>query len=82
MSNEDGANDPHADWLEKSISNEYLNYYEYKNFTNVEPVGSGAFGKVSRANWNGSGTIFSLKSFDDNKSTLKEVVKEVFKHVE
>ncbi len=75
MSNEDDF----KYWLEKSISNEYLNYYEYSNFTNIKPIGNGAFGKVSRANWKDTDTIFSLKTFDNQHTTLKEVVKEVFK---
>ena len=28
------------------IVKEYLKYYKYKNFSNVQEIGSGAFGKV------------------------------------
>ena len=69
----------HTDWLEELITNEYLNYYEYSDFKNMEPIGKGTFGKVSRANWRNTHTIFILKSFDDYKSTLKQVVNEVLK---
>ncbi len=75
MSNKN--DDSYAVWLEESISNEYLNYYEYKYFTNIQPIGSGAFGKVSRANWKDTDTVFSLKTFDNHNSIFKEVVREV-----
>ena len=39
------------DWIEVAIKNEYLKYYEFKNFSNVKEIGSGCFGKVYRANW-------------------------------
>ncbi len=67
----------YIDWLENSIVNEYFNYYEYSDFKNIQPIGIGAFGKVSRANWKDTNTIFALKSFDNHKLTLKEVVNEV-----
>ena len=67
----------YIDWLENSIANEYFNYYEYSDFKNTQPIGSGNFGKVSRANWKDTDTIFALKSFDNYKLTLKEVVNEV-----
>ena len=69
--------DDYINWLEKSITNEYFNYYEYSDFKKIQPVGSGHFGKVSRANWKNTDTIFALKSFNNYKTTLKEVVDEV-----
>ena len=69
--------DIYIEWLEKSIADEYFNYYEYSNFINIQPIGNGAFGKVSRANWKGTDAILALKSFNDYKLTLKEVVNEV-----
>ena len=69
--------DGSINWLEKSIASDYLNYYEYSNFKNIQPIGCGAFGRVCRANWKDTDNIFSLKSFHYCESTLKEVVKEV-----
>ena len=66
----------YIDWLEKSITNEYYNYYEYSEFKNFEQVGEGSFGSVMRANWK-SDHVFALKSFKNDKVTLKEVVNEV-----
>ena len=70
MSNE------HIDWLERSISDEHINYYEYSDFKNIIPVGHGAFGSVVRASWKDTNCIFALKFFN-KRTNLKEVVNEV-----
>jgi hypothetical protein len=68
----------YIDWLESSIANEYLNYYEYSEFENIQPLGNGSYGSVVRANWKNTDTILALKSFKNQTSTLyKEVVNEV-----
>jgi hypothetical protein len=70
-------NNNYTVWLEKSITNEYLKYYEYSEFKNIQPIGGGNFGNVFRANWKNTDTVLALKSFDNNKLTLKEIVNEV-----
>ncbi|CAB4438315.1 unnamed protein product [Rhizophagus irregularis] len=51
---------------------------KYENFKNVQEVGSGAFGKVFRANWKNFGHYLALKSFYNlNDITLKEIVNEL-----
>lgn len=68
----------YVNWLEKSITNEYLNYYEYPEFKNLIIIGSGAFGSVARANWKNAENFFALKTFKNNDITmLKEIVNEV-----
>ncbi|RGB35178.1 kinase-like domain-containing protein [Rhizophagus diaphanus] len=68
----------YIDWLEKSIANEYLNYHEYSEFKNLEPIGSGSFGSVVRANWKKAGNFFALKIIKDNSNTtLKVFVNEI-----
>jgi len=65
-------------WLEEAIAKEYLKYYEYKNFSNVQEIGSGGFGKVYRANWKNFENYLALKSFFNlNNATVKEIVREV-----
>ena len=65
-------------WIEVAIAEEYLKYYEYKNFSNIKKIGSGGFGKVFRANWKISEKYFALKSFFNfNDVTAKEIVREV-----
>ena len=63
-------------WLEKSITDEYYNHYEYSEFKDLEQIGEGSFGSVMRANWK-SNHVFALKSFKNDKVTLTEVVNEV-----
>jgi len=65
------------DWLEQSIVNEHIIDYKYSDFKNIQPIGSGSFGNVFRANWKDTDTIFALKFFNNQKSTLKEIIKEV-----
>ncbi len=67
----------YIDWLEKSITDEYFNHYEYSDFKNLQSIGIGSFGNVMRANWKNTNRLFALKSFKNDKITLKEVVNEV-----
>jgi serine/threonine protein kinase len=67
----------YIDWLERSIVDEHIKYYEYSDFTNIQHIGKGSYGNVVRANWKTSNRLFALKSFNNNKQTLKEVAKEV-----
>ena len=65
-------------WIEEAIAKEYFKCYEYKHFSNIQEVGSGAFGKVYRANWKNSEQYVALKSFFNlNNITVKEIVHEV-----
>jgi hypothetical protein len=72
----------YVEWLENSIANNYLDYYKYSEFKNIQKIGKGAFGSIYSANWKNTDTILVLKSFDtcddNNKNTaIKEVVNEV-----
>ena len=67
----------YTEWLENSISQEHIKYYEYSDFKNIQPIGGGSFGSVVRATLKNTGIIFALKSLNMNKITLKEVVNEV-----
>lgn len=67
----------YIDWLDNSITEEHIKYYEYSNFTNIQRIGKGSYGRVDRVNWKNSNRLFAIKSFDNDKQTLKEVVKEV-----
>jgi len=66
----------YIDWLEKSIEKEEIVYYEYSDFKNLQPIGCGSYGNVVRANWK-TNQSYALKSFNNDKITLKEVVNEV-----
>ena len=61
-----------VEWIEKSIVDEHINYYEYLDFKDIQPID----GNVMRANWR-TGHTYALKSFENEKMNLKEVVNEV-----
>ncbi|CAG8761933.1 7235_t:CDS:1, partial [Rhizophagus irregularis] len=47
-SNESKETDPKESniyivWLEKSVADEHINYYNYSEFKNLEPLGSGSY---------------------------------------
>jgi len=63
--------------LEKLISERHIEYYEPSDFKNIQPIGKGSFGNVSRATWKNTTRYFALKSFNNDKQTLREIVKEV-----
>jgi hypothetical protein len=65
-------------WIEEAIDKEQLKYYEYKEFNNIQEIGTGGLGKVYRANWKNSEKNFALKSFFSlNNITVKEIIREV-----
>jgi len=69
--------DYYNNWLENSISNGHIKYYEYLDFKNIKLIGNGASGNVFCATWKNTETILALKTFNNLNPTLKEVVKEV-----
>jgi serine/threonine protein kinase len=74
---EDSKDNEWLQWIEDGISRNYINYYEYNTFQNIQHIGSGAFGNVYKANWKISNSVVALKSFKNNNSIMKEIVNEV-----
>ena len=67
-----------VDWIEDGISKKHIKYYERENFSNIQEIGSGGFGRVYRANWKSSHRFLALKSFFNfDYITAKEIVHEV-----
>jgi hypothetical protein len=64
-------------WLENSISNDNINYFNYPDFKNITAIGSGSSGGVFRATWKNTNHFIALKCFNDDEQTLKKAVKEV-----
>ncbi|CAB4380981.1 unnamed protein product [Rhizophagus irregularis] len=68
-------------WIEEAIDKEHIKYYEYKEFSNFQEIGTGSFGKIYRANWKNLEKPFALKSFFNlNDVTVREVVRELRIH--
>src|ERR1043166_1761932 len=75
---ENSDNNKWVDWIEDGISKKHIKYYERENFSNIQEIGSGGFGRVYRANWKNSHRFLALKSFFNfDSNTAKEIVHEV-----
>ncbi|GBC05719.1 hypothetical protein RclHR1_00640007 [Rhizophagus clarus] len=65
-------------WIEEAINKEHTKFYEYKQFSNFQQIGSGSFGKVYRVNWRNLEKHLALKSFFNlDNITMKEIVHEL-----
>ena len=73
------SSDKWFNWIEDAITKNYFEYYEYENFSNIQEIGSGRFGKVYSVNWKSSHEyLLALKSFFNfNNITVKEIINEV-----
>ncbi|CAB4395980.1 unnamed protein product [Rhizophagus irregularis] len=77
MQNTENTNE-WTNWIEEAIDKEHSNHYEYNQFTNIQEIGSGCFGKVYRANWKNTKKRLALKTFFNlNHVTMKEIVCEL-----
>ncbi|POG60690.1 kinase-like domain-containing protein, partial [Rhizophagus irregularis DAOM 181602=DAOM 197198] len=65
----------YIDWLEKAISENYIKYYDYAEFTNEEEINNGSFGKVLRANRKDSDTVMAIKY--PFSLSIKEIINEL-----
>ncbi|GBC22041.2 kinase-like domain-containing protein [Rhizophagus irregularis DAOM 181602=DAOM 197198] len=74
----DKNNNEWVDWIEEALAKGYFKYYEIETFKNIQVIGSGAFGKVYRANWKNVERYLALKSFFNlDNITVKEIVHEL-----
>ena len=63
-------------WIEQSIKEGHIKYYEYENFQDVVKIGYGGLGLVYRATRKQHN--FALKSFNNfADSIVKEIISEV-----
>jgi serine/threonine protein kinase len=67
----------YIDWLNNSIAEQHIKYYDYSDFKNFQQLGSGAYGNVVRVNWKNSNRFFAIKSFNNDEQILGKVVEEV-----
>ncbi|CAB5346437.1 unnamed protein product [Rhizophagus irregularis] len=65
-------------WIEEAISKKLIKYYEFDQFYNIQEIGFGGFGKVSRANWKNSHKRYAIKTFFNiNDATVKAIIREI-----
>ena len=65
-----------VDWIEKAVTENYIKYYNYSEFTNMKEINNGSVGNIFQASWKGTDTLLVVKS--SYKLTIKEIVNEVF----
>ncbi|GET04688.1 kinase-like domain-containing protein [Rhizophagus clarus] len=67
------------DWIEETIIEEHIGFYDYKQFNNFQQIGAGNFGKVYRVNWkNSENHYFAIKSFFNlDNIIMKEIICEL-----
>ncbi|CAB4431272.1 unnamed protein product [Rhizophagus irregularis] len=69
-------------WIEEEIKNEPIHYFEYDKFSQINEIGKGAFGKVSKAYSANTGFValkilFSKNSKEEINEANDEFVKEL-----
>ena len=67
----------YIDWIEKSIDDGHINYYEYSDFKLIQPIRHGPSENVVCVSRKNTNFNFALKSFNNEKTALKEVVDQV-----
>ena len=40
----------YVDWVEKAVTENYIKYYDYSEFTNMKEINNGSVGSIFRAN--------------------------------
>jgi hypothetical protein len=64
-----------VNWIENAFTENYIKYYDYSNFNNIEEIDNNSIRKILRANWKETDTLLIVKS--SNKLTVKEIMNEV-----
>ena len=67
----------YIDWIEKSIVDGHVDYYEYSDFKPIQQIEHDSSEDVMCASWKHTNNLFTLKSFSNEMTVLKEVVNEV-----
>ena len=71
------TNDPndYVNWVEKAITENYIKYYNYSDFTSMKEINNGSVGNIYQASWKGTDTLLVVKS--SYKLSIEEIVNEV-----
>jgi hypothetical protein len=72
----DNDSNNYVDWIEKAVTENYIKYYNYAEFTNLKEINHGSVGNIFQASWKGTDTFLVVKS--SHKLSVKEIVNEVF----
>jgi hypothetical protein len=72
----DNDSNNYVNWIEKAVTENYIKYYNYAEFTNMKEINHGSVGNIFQANWKGTDTLLVVKS--SCKLPVKEIINEVF----
>ena len=72
----DSDSNNYVNWIEKAITENYIKYYNYAEFTNMKEINHGSVGNIFQASWKGTDTLLVVKS--SYKLSVKEIINEVF----
>ena len=75
MSTDNDSNDC-VNWIEKAVTENYIKYYNYAEFTNLKEINHGSVGNIFQASWKGAVTFLVVKY--SYKLSVEEIVNEVF----
>ncbi|RIB16440.1 hypothetical protein C2G38_1510708 [Gigaspora rosea] len=82
LSSDNSQNPAKLEWIEKAISDGYINSLEYNNFTDPTEIDVGGFGKGFKHEWkdNESTVVLKCLKVDTslNEQTIKDFINEVF----
>jgi hypothetical protein len=73
----DNDSNNYVDWIEKAVTENYIKYYNYAEFTNMKEINHGSVGNIFRASWKGTDTFLVVKS-SYKLTSIKEIINEVF----
>ena len=72
----DNDSNNYINWIEKAVTENYIKYYNYAEFTNMKEINHGSVGNIFQASWKGTDTLLVVKS--SYKLSVKEIINEVF----
>ena len=72
----DNDSNNYINWIEKAVTENYIKYYNYGEFTNMKEINHGSVGNIFQASWKGTDTLLVVKS--SYKLPVKEIINEVF----
>ena len=68
-------------WVEKKIKDKDINYFDYKEFSNLREIGSGGYSVVYKANWDFRGMKVAALRILRNSQIDKEIEENFVKEV-
>ncbi|KAF0559880.1 kelch-like protein 17 [Gigaspora margarita] len=76
---------PHADplieWLNRAISEQHINFFNYEKFTEISLINNGGFGTIKKALWNQTKLTVALKSIKSDIKIDDKIINDFIKEL-